>query len=145
MKNNNRRNTASVPASPQNRRKLPKWKLFFHRYEYYFILVLLLATLVLGIILLCRGCSKMQNASDFDGIYYIDDYTAYEFDGKGKGAMCLGETTRYVFDYSVKNGTVSFEYEDKRINDTTYTFTLNGNTITITETNGANSYTMTKK
>ena len=145
MKNNNRRNTASVPASPQNRRKLPKWKLFFHRYEYYFILVLLLATLVLGIIFLCRGCSKMQNASDFDGIYYIDDYTAYEFDGKGKGAMCLGETTRYVFDYSVKNGTVSFEYEDKRINDTTYTFTLNGNTITITETNGANSYTMTKK
>ena len=145
MKNNNRRNTASVPTSPQNRRKLPKWKLFFHRYEYYFILVLLLATLVLGIIFLCRGCSKMQNASDFDGIYYIDDYTAYEFDGKGKGAMCLGETTRYVFDYSVKNGTVSFEYEDKRINDTTYTFTLNGNTITITETNGANSYTMTKK
>ena len=58
---------------------------------------------MLGIVPICRSCSKTPDASDFDGTYYIDDYTAYEFDGKGNGAMCLDGTTRYVFDYAASS------------------------------------------
>ena len=145
MENNNVRRPVRIPPTQQTRRRVPKWKRFLRRYRFYIVSALILAVVVLGIVLICRSCSKATDASDFNGTYYIDDYTAYEFDGKGKGAMLLGDTTRYVFDYSVKDGTVSFDFEDMKINDTTYTFTLNGDTITITETSGANSYTMTKK
>ena len=145
MENNNVRRPVRIPPTPQKRRTVPKWKRFLRRYGFYIVSALILAAVVLGIVLICRSCSKTPDASDFDGTYYIDDYTAYEFDGKGKGAMCLGGTTRYVFDYSVKDDTVSFDFEDMKINDTSYIFILNGDTITITETNGANSYTMTKK
>ena len=145
MENNNVRRPVRMPPTSQKRRKAPKWKRFLSRYGFYIVSALILAAVVLGIVLICRSCSKTPDASDFDGTYYIDDYTAYEFDGKGKGAMCLGGTTRYVFDYSVKDDTVSFDFEDMHINDTTYTFALNGDTITITEISGANSYTMTKK
>ena len=145
MDNNNYRRPVRMPPTSQKRRKVPKWKRFLRRYGFYIVSALILAAVVLGIVLICRSCSKTPDASDFDGTYYIDDYTAYEFDGKGKGAMCLGGTTRYVFDYSVKDDTVSFDFEDMHINDITYTFALNGDTITITETSGANSYTMTKK
>lgn len=134
-------------TSHARRKKMPKWKKFLYNYGFYIICALVLAVIVLGIVLLFRGCSqnKTTDASDFNGTYYIDDYTAYEFDGKGEGAMLLGDTTRYVFDYSVKDDTVSFDFKDMHINDITYTFALNGDTITITETSGANSYTMTKK
>ena len=145
MESNNYRRPVRIPPTPQRRRKVPKWKRFLRRYGFYIVSALILAAVVLGIVLICKSCSKTPDASDFDGTYYIDDYTAYEFDGKGKGAMCLGNTTRYVFDYSVKDDTISLDFEDVRINDTTYTFTLNGDAITITEASGANSYTMTKK
>ena len=145
MENNNYRRPVRMPQTSQKRRKVPKQKRFLRRYGFYIVSALILAAVVLGIVLICRSCSKTPDASDFDGTYYIDDYTAYEFDGKGKGAMCLGGTTRYVFDYSVKDDTVLFDFEDMHINDITYTFALNGDTITITETSGANSYTMTKK
>lgn len=145
MENNNVRRPVRMPPTSQKRRKVPKWKRFLRRYGFFTVSALILAVVVLGIVLICKSCSKTPDASDFDGTYYIDDYTAYEFDGKGKGAMCLGGTTRYVFDYSVKDDTVSFDFEDMHINDITYTFALNGDTITITETSGANSYTMTKK
>ena len=140
-------NPIKRPTSHARRKRMPKWKKFLLNYGFYIICALVLAVIVLGIVLLCRGCSqsKTTDVSSFNGTYYIDDYTAYEFDGKGKGAMLLGDTTRYVFDYSVKDGTVSSDFEDIHINDITYTFTLNGDAITITETSGANSYTMTKK
>ncbi len=67
-------------------------------------------------ILISKVAPSTPDVSGFDGAYYIDDYTAYEFDGKGNGAMCLGGTTRYVFDYSVKDDKVSFDFEDMHIN-----------------------------
>lgn len=145
MENNNYRHSDRSNSTMKNRRKMPKWKRFIRRNQLYIILVLFVTAILLGIVLLCKSCSKTSGASNFDGTYYIDDYTAYEFDGKGKGALCLGDTTRYVFDYSVKENTVSFDFEDMHNNDITYTFTLNGDVITIKETSGENSYTMKKK
>lgn len=126
---------------------MPKWKKFLSNYGFYIICALVLAVIVLGVVLLCRGCSqsKTTDVSSFDGTYYIDDYTVYEFDGKGKGAMCLGETTRYVFDYLIKDDEISFDFEDSRVKDAAYSFTVDKSTITLTESGGTTTYTLTKK
>ena len=87
MENNNFRRPVRIPSTQQTRRKVPKWKRFLRRYRFFVVSALILAVVVLGIVMICRSCSKTPDASDFDGTYYIDDYTAYEFDGKGKGAM----------------------------------------------------------
>lgn len=124
---------------------MPKWKRFLRRYGFYIVSALILVAVVLGIVLICKSCSKTPDTSDFDGTYYIDDYTAYEFDGKGKGAMCLGDTTRYVFDYLIKDDEISFDFEDSRVKDAAYSFTVDKSTITLTESGGTTTYTLTKK
>ena len=124
---------------------MPKWKRFLRRYGFYIVSALILAVVVFGIILICKSCSKATDASDFNGTYYIDDYTVYEFDGKGKGAMCLGYTTRYVFDYLIKDDEISFDFEDSRVKDAAYSFTVDKSTITLTESGGTTTYTLTKK
>ena len=145
MENNNVRRPVRIPPTPQRRRKVPKWKRFLRRYGFYIVSALILAVVVLGIVLICKSCSKTPDASDFNGTYYIDDYTAYEFDGKGKGAMLLGDTTRYVFDYLIKDDEISFDFEDSRVKDAAYSFSINNNTITLIESGGTTSYTLTKK
>lgn len=145
MENNNYRRPVRMPPTSQKRRKVPKWKRFLRRYGFYIVSALILAAVVLGIVLICRSCSKTPDASDFNGTYYIDDYTAYEFDGKGKGAMCLGDTTRYVFEYTVKDDKISFNFEDDRVKDAAYSFTVDKSTITLTENGGTTTYTLTKK
>ena len=145
MESNNYRRPVRIPPTMQKRRKIPKWKRFLRRYGFYIVSALILAVVVLGIVLICKSCSKTPDTSDFDGTYYIDDYTAYEFDGKGKGAMCLGDTTRYVFDYVIKDDEISFDFEDSRVKDAAYSFSINNNTITLIESGGTTSYTLTKK
>ena len=144
MESNNYRRPVRIPPTMQKRRKIPKWKRFLRRYGFYIVSALILAVVVLGIVLICKSCSKTPDTSDFDGTYYIDDYTAYEFDGKGKGAMCLGDTTRYVFDYVIKDDEISFDFEDSRVKDTAYGFTVNKSTITLIESGGT-TYTLKKQ
>ena len=145
MENNNVRRPIRIPPTQQTRRKVPKWKRFLRRYGFYIVSALILAVVVLGIVLICKSCSKATDASDFNGTYYIDDYTSYEFDGKGKGAMCLGDTTRYVFDYLIKDDEISFDFEDSRVKDAAYSFTVDKSTITLIESGGTTSYTLSKK
>ena len=140
-------NPIKRPTPHVRRKKMPKWKKFLLNYGFYIICALVLAVIVLGIVLLCRGCSqnKTTDVFSFNGTYYIDDYTAYEFDGKGKGAMRLGETTRYVFEYTVKDDRISFNFEDDRVKDAAYSFTASKDTITLIENGGTTTYTLTKK
>ena len=141
MENNNVRRPVRIPLTQQ----VLKWKRFLRRYRFFVVSALILAVVVLGIVLICKSCSKTPDASDFDGTYYIDDYTAYEFDGKGKGAMCLGGTTRYVFDYVIKDDEISFDFEDSRVTDAAYSFTVDKSKITLIENGGMTTYTLTKK
>lgn len=145
QENNTPRHPVRTPVTLQRKRRVPKWKMFFRNYGFYIVAVTVLAFIVFGIVLICKSCSRSPDASDFDGTYYIDNYTAYEFDGNGKGAMCLGDTTRYVFDYTVKDDTVSFDFEDVRIKDSVYTFTVEDDGFTLTDTNGTASYVLKKK
>lgn len=144
MENNNYRRPVRMPPTPKKRRKVPKWIQFPRRYGFCIVSALILAAVVLGIVLICRSCSKTPDTSDFNGTYYIDDYTAYEFDGKGKGAMCLGDTTRYVFDYLIKDDEISFDFEDSRVKDAAYSFTVDKSTITLIESGGT-TYTLKKQ
>lgn len=83
--------------------------------------------------------------AQFDGKYAIDSYTEYEFDGAGKGALCLGNTTRYIFDYSVHGDKVTFDYEDVKIPDMVYTYRFKGDDIIITLGDTDIEYTLAKE
>ena len=49
-----------------------------------------LAVLVLVIVLICKGCAGgKKDLSVLQGTWYYDQYTEYEFDGKGNGCMCM--------------------------------------------------------
>ena len=70
-----------------------------------------------------------EGLGQFEGKYSIDSYTGYEFDGAGNGALCLGNTTRYAFVYTVYGDRVSFDYKDVSIPDVTYKFSFRGSDI----------------
>ena len=45
-----------------------------------------LAIAILAIVLICKGCSDGKNdLSALSGVWHYDQYTEYEFDGKGNG------------------------------------------------------------
>lgn len=80
------------------------------------------------------------------GSYSVDDYTGYEFDGHGSGAMCLGESTRYDFTYTIEEDTLTLDYEDTAVKNAVYTFRLEGDKLIITsQSTDAGTFTLTKK
>ena len=116
------------------------------------ILSAIIAILVGIIIVLLTGKAGRPNSgtlpagtAQFDGKYAIDSYTEYEFDGAGKGALCLGNTTRYIFDYSVHGDKVTFDYEDVKIPDMVYTYRFKGDDIIITLGDTDIEYTLAKE
>lgn len=103
--------------------------------------VVIVAAVVL-IVLLISG----SRPDALQGSYSVDDYTGYEFDGHGSGAMCLGESTRYEFTYTVEEDTLTLDYEDTAITNAVYTFRLEGDKLIITSQNSdAGTFTLTKK
>lgn len=129
--------------APTGYGKAPKPKR--HKWVPIVIVLIVLAAVAAGALFVYKDRTRPPEASDFDGLYDIDGYTAYEFDGNGGGAMCLGSTTRYAFIYTVTGDVLAFSFEDARIGDVEYTFTMDGKSVTITAADGVTSYTMTKK
>ena len=127
----------------KNMRDLPKWQRFIIRNIYTIVITVVLAALVAGVVLICLSRSKGREVSVFNGTYHIDEYTAYEFNGKGKGAMCLGETTRYDFTYKVKDGKIIIDFKEKRIADASYTYTEGNGTIILLD--GKTEYVLKKQ
>ena len=127
----------------KNMRDLPKWRRFIIRNIYTIVITAVLAALVAGIVLICVSRSKGREVSVFNGTYHIDEYTAYEFNGKGKGAMCLGETTRYDFKYTVADGKITIDFEEENIADASYSFTEANGTITLLD--GKTEYVLKKQ
>ena len=78
--------------------------------------------IIMSIALLLSGCSsgKEPGVTDFNGTYYVDEYTAYRFDGTGEGALCLGEETEYIFHYAVAKDILFIDFEDEGASDVKY-------------------------
>lgn len=85
-----------------------------------------------------------KGLAQFDGQYYIDEYTGYEFDGAGKGALCLGNTTRYVFNYTINGNIVTFDFKDVSIPDMKYTYRFDGDNIIMIPENADKGYNLIK-
>lgn len=56
-----------------------------------------------------------------NGTWNLDGITAYEFDGKGNGALKLPNSS-YPFTYKINGDSLSIDFESEAARDITYTF-----------------------
>lgn len=87
-----------------------------------------LAVIVVGIILLAKGCSGGTDA--LAGTWEFDGTTTYSFDGRGSGAMELPSIS-YDFTYTIDGNKLMIDYANKSVRYSEYEFTVDGNTLTL--------------
>lgn len=91
-----------------------------------------LAIAILAIVLICKGCSDGKNdLSALSGVWHYDQYTEYEFDGKGNGCMCLDNSNHYEFTYKAEDGTLYLDFALEYVTDCQYTYTIDGDKLTL--------------
>ena len=96
-----------------------------------------LAVLVLVIVLICKGCAGgKKDLSVLQGTLYYDQYTEYEFDGKGNGCMCIDKTNHYEFTYDIDGDTLKVDYTLDYVTDCEYAFTVEQDKLTLVGGNG---------
>ena len=109
------------------------------------VIVSLLALLfvVLIIVLICKGCSGRIDA--LAGKWDFDGTTAYEFDGKGSGAMLL-TLADYDFTYEIKDNQLYIDFVNESAHDATYEFSVKGDTLILIGGEGTigGTYELTK-
>ena len=93
---------------------------------------LALAVLVLIIVLICKSCAggNYDNA-DLSGVWHYDQYTEYEFDGEGKGCMCLDGSNHFEFTYKAEGDTLYLDFALDYVTDCQYTYTVDGDNLTL--------------
>ncbi len=116
------------------------------------VIVSLLALLfvVIFIVLICKGCAGgKKDLSVLQGTWYYDQYTEYEFDGKGNGCMCIDKTNHYEFTYDIDGDTLKVDYALDYVTDCEYTYTVDGDKLTLVGGNGTaelgKAYELTKQ
>lgn len=92
--------------------------------------------LIVCIVLICKSCTGNHDLSALQGAWHYDEYTEYEFDGKGNGCMCLDEENHFEFTYSVDGDTVKLDFVLDFVTDCEYTFTVDGDSLTFIGGNG---------
>ena len=91
-----------------------------------------LALLILLILLLCRGCSGAdKRLSELEGCWYYNEYTEYEFDGKGNGRMFYDIGKAFEYSYTIKNDIVYLDFELGYVTDCQYTYMVEGDKLTL--------------
>ena len=85
-------------------------------------------------------------ADALSGAWVYDQYTKYEFDGYGKGCMCLLDT-HYEYSYKINGNTLSMDFENEAVHDCSYTFAIDGGKLTIVGGEGTSggTYTLIKQ
>lgn len=99
------------------------------RQKYLLYLSAALIVLIIGIVLIVRGCSG-GGTDPLCGKWDLDGTTVYMFDGKGGGALELPQS-RYEFRYEIKDGTVSIDFADDKVRDISYKFTVDYDELTL--------------
>lgn len=99
--------------------------------------VLVLILLIIMIAVICKSCSgSKDNLAVLQGIWHYDQYTEYEFDGKGNGCMCIEEINHYEFTYIIDGDTLNIDFALDYVTDCEYDFKLENNTLTLIGGNG---------
>lgn len=73
---------------------------------------------------------KQPKTDELKGLWDMDGYTKYEFDGKGKGKVIV-PLNDYVFSYTIKDNIVSIDFENETSIDTDYEFKINKDELEI--------------
>lgn len=107
-----------------------------------FTYILPVAALLLTAILLIVPLK----ADGLKGTWSIDDITAYQFDGKGSGALVLPDS-QYPFAYKISEDVLHIDFESEEARDFDYFFTLEGSRLMLTggEGNEMVSYILTNQ
>ena len=102
-----------------------------------------LAILILIIVLIVKGCSGGTDA--LAGKWDVDGVTFYEFNGKGKGALILPNST-YDFTYEIEENQLIIDYKDDSVHDGSYTFEVNDDKLILIGGEGTvgGTYELTK-
>ena len=128
------------PPSSKGRYLLPKRKAAIKRRKRQrAVIVSLFALLIviLSVVLICKGCAGgKKDLSVLQGTWYYDQYTEYEFDGKGEGCMCIDKTNHYEFTYDIDGDTLKVDYALDYVTDCEYTYTVDGDKLTLVGGNG---------
>ena len=96
------------------------------------ITLLVLAVLIVGIVLICKSCSADRSIV---GIWDYDSVTVYRFDKGGKGALELPNGI-YAFTYKTDGEKLSVDFENESATDSTYTYTVTEDTLTLVSEDG---------
>lgn len=123
-------------ATKQKQGRKRRWK----------IVISILVATVLAVSLLIVIFVKINPDLDLiQGSWTYDQYTQYEFDGKGKGYMQL-ETERYDYTYRIAETKLYIDFTNEAVRDCTYEFSIQGDVLTMTGEEGTTrgQYTLTK-
>lgn len=109
-----------------------------------------ISVLVLLVVLICKGCVGGKDATtNLTGVWYYDQYTEYEFDGKGNGCMCLDGNNHFEFTYKIENDTLCLDFVLDYVTDCQYTYSVDGDGLTLIGGEGTAEigkvYELTKK
>lgn len=96
------------------------------------ITLLVLAVLIVGIVLICKSCSADRSIV---GTWDYDSITVYRFDKGGKGALELPNGI-YAFTYKTDGEKLSVDFENESATDSTYTYTVTEDTLTLVSEDG---------
>lgn len=102
------------------------------------VLAILAVLLIVMIVILVKG--NLSGAS-LKGTWRIDDTTVYEFNDSGKGAMHTSLNS-YDFTYTLENDKLYIDYTSDAATDTTYQYSIKGDTLTLER--GGEIYTLKK-
>ncbi len=113
------------------------------------ILVLSLALLLCVFLVLHNGktvpakeSNKTLDDLKVSGMYRLDEITAYEFDGNGKGVMYT-DVSSYAFEYKMEKNKLSIDFENEVATDKTYDFSIDGNVLILKS--GEQTYRLVKE
>lgn len=82
-------------------------------------------------IIIFKVCQKNGDPSVLKGVWYYDQYTEYEFDGEGKGCMCIDGSEHFEFDYKISGDTVKVDFLLNYVTDCEYKFTVKNDDLTL--------------
>ena len=88
-RNNKTQSSKGRDLSPKRKTAIKRRK----RQRAVIVSLLALLIVILIVVLICKGCAcGKKDLSVLRGTWYYDQYTEYEFDGKGNGCMCIDKT-----------------------------------------------------
>lgn len=112
-------------------------------------LIVVIAVIAVILIFLFKPSDTKNDPAKADalsGSRAYDQYTKYEFDGYGKGCMCLSDT-HYEYSYKINGNTLSMDFENEAVHDCSYAFAVDGGELTIVGGEGTSggTYTLIKQ